>query len=63
VGSVGWSFGAPGMAEWGMFTFEHGDVSIDLRRMPYDVQAVLNDFEAVQHPAPQTFINLGRLKG
>ena len=62
TGSVGWSFGAPGMAEWGLFTFEDGDVTIDLRRIPYDVAAVLNDFETVHHPAPGPFINLGRLK-
>lgn len=62
VGSIGLSFGAPGMAEWGMFTFDNGAVTIDLRRIPYDVQAVLADFDAVQHPAAQVFSGMGRLK-
>jgi hypothetical protein len=63
VGSVGWSFGAPGMVEWGLFTFENGEATIELRRMPYDVAVVLADFETVNHPAPQVMINAGRLKG
>lgn len=63
VGSVGWSFGAPGMAEWGLFSFESGAATVELRRIPYDVAAVLADFEAVNHPAPETMINAGRLKG
>jgi protein phosphatase len=63
VGIVGWSFGAPGMVEWGLFTFENGEATIELRRMPYDVAVVLADFETVNHPAPQVMINAGRLKG
>jgi len=55
VGSVGWSFGAPGMAEWGLFTFENGEAAVDLRRVPYDVPAVLAELEAVRHPAPEFF--------
>ena len=62
VGSVGWSFGAPGMVEWGLFSFENGEVQIDLRRVPYNVPALLADFEAVKHPSPGPFITLGRLK-
>lgn len=62
VGSVGLSFGAPGMAEWGLFTFENGEAVVDLRRVPYDVPAVLADLEAVQHPAAAFFIALGHLK-
>jgi predicted phosphodiesterase len=63
VGSVGWSFGAPGMAEWGLFTFEHGEAYVELRRVPYDVQAMLADFSAVKHPTPELFIHLGKLRG
>ncbi|MBZ0303338.1 MAG: metallophosphoesterase [Anaerolineae bacterium] len=63
VGSVGWSFGAPRMAEWGLFTFEKGEAAVDLRPLPYDVQAVLADFESVQHPAPDVFIRAGKLRG
>jgi predicted phosphodiesterase len=55
VGSVGWSFGAPGMAEWGLFTFENDEAAVDLRRIPYAVPAVLAEFEAVRHPAPEFF--------
>lgn len=62
IGSVGLSFGAPGMAEWGLFTFENGEATVDLHQIPYDVEAVLKDFETVNHPAPGFFINMGRLK-
>ena len=61
VGSVGWSFGAPGMAEWGLFTFDNGTATVDLRRIPYDVDAAVQDFAAVNHPAPDFFTRrLGR---
>ena len=62
VGSVGWSFGAPGMAEWGLFTFADGAATVELRRVPWDVAAVLADFRAVAHPAPEPFISQGRLR-
>ena len=62
VGSIGLSFGAPGMAEWGLFTFENGEASVDLRRIPYDVAAVLRDLDAVNHAAPGFFATIGRLK-
>ena len=62
VGSVGWSFGAPGMAEWGLFTFENGVATVELRRVPWNVNAVLQDFTTVRHPAPELFINQGRLR-
>jgi predicted phosphodiesterase len=63
VGSVGWSFGDPGKAEWGLFTFDQGQVTVELRPVVYDVQHVLADFAAVEHPAPELFINLGKLRG
>lgn len=62
VGSVGWSFGAPGMAEWGLFTFDEGGAGVELRRVPYDVAAVVADFATVAHPAPEPFIRQGRLR-
>ncbi len=62
VGSVGWSFGAPGMAEWGLFSFADGVATVELRRVPWDVAAVLQDFASVGHPAPEPFINQGRLR-
>lgn len=50
VGSVGMSFDAPGFAQWGLFTFENDTVTIDLRRVPYDVDALIADFYAVGYP-------------
>lgn len=51
VGSVGMSFDNPGHAQWGLFTFENGQVSVDLRNVPYDVDAVIADLRAVGYPA------------
>ena len=62
VGSVGWSFGTPGMAEWGLFTFDDDVATVELRRIPWDVSAVLAAFVTVGHPAPEPFIRLGRLR-
>jgi predicted phosphodiesterase len=50
VGSVGMSFDSPGFAQWGLFTFDSGTVNIDLRRVPYDVDALIADFYAVGYP-------------
>lgn len=52
IGSVGMSFDMPGMAQWGLFTFENGEVDVDLRAVPYDVDAVLADARDAGHPAP-----------
>jgi predicted phosphodiesterase len=52
VGSIGLSFDMPGKAQWGLFTFENGDVKIDLRAVLYDVEAVIADLSAVGFPAP-----------
>jgi hypothetical protein len=51
VGSVGMSIDRPGVAEWGLFTFENGGVHIDLRGVPYDVEVLRADFRASGHPA------------
>jgi predicted phosphodiesterase len=50
VGSVGMSLDKPGFAQWGLFTFENGTVSVDLRNVPYDVDALIADFYAVGYP-------------
>jgi predicted phosphodiesterase len=50
VGSVGMSVDNPGFAEWGLFIFEDGGITIDLRRVPYDVNALVADFYAVGYP-------------
>ncbi len=52
VGSVGLSVDRPGYAQWGLFTFENGQVTVDLRHVAYDVAAVIADLHAVGYPAP-----------
>jgi hypothetical protein len=41
----------PGKAQYGIFTFENGEVQIDLRAIPYDVDAVIADSQAQGNPA------------
>jgi predicted phosphodiesterase len=50
VGSVGMSLDNPGFAQWGLFTFENGELTVDLRRVPYDVEALIADFYARGYP-------------
>lgn len=57
VGSVGMSFDAPGIAQYGIFTFENGEVSVDLRNIPYDLDALREDFAASGHPAADWFLS------
>jgi hypothetical protein len=52
VGSIGMSFDMPGKAQWGLFTFENDDVTVDLRAVPYDMEAVIADFQTVGVPDP-----------
>lgn len=52
VGSVGLSFGQPGLAEWGLFTFEKGELQVDLRALPYDHDALRDELHASGHPHP-----------
>ncbi|NDJ60461.1 MAG: hypothetical protein GYB67_05005 [Chloroflexi bacterium] len=51
VGSIGLSVDQPGKAQWGLLTFADGDVQVDLRAVPYDVEAVIADLTAVGYPA------------
>lgn len=52
VGSVGCPFDANiGKAEYGIFTFTDGAMQVDLRAVPYDVDAVLADSEMRGNPA------------
>lgn len=52
VGSVGVPFDAnTGKAEYGIFTFETGDVQVDLRAVAYDAESVIADSEARGNPA------------
>lgn len=52
VGSVGMSFDKPGYAQWGMFTFEGSEVAVDLRAVPYDVDAAIADLHDAGYPLP-----------
>jgi predicted phosphodiesterase len=53
VGSIGMSFDNPGFAQWALLTFENGDVTVDLRNIPYDAQSVIDDLYAIGYPAPE----------
>jgi hypothetical protein len=53
VGSVGMSFDAPGQAQWGLFTFADGDVTIDLRAVDYDSQAAIDSIQQSDYPHPE----------
>jgi len=50
-GSVGLSFDMIGKAQWGLFTFADGKVDIQLKALDYDVDSVLEDAQALGHPA------------
>lgn len=50
VGSVGMSFDMPGLVQWGLFTFENGAVTVDLRHVPYAVDSAIADMQAVKYP-------------
>lgn len=49
-GSVGLSLSTTGKAEWAMLTFAAGDVQVDLRAVPYDVEAAIADAAAAGYP-------------
>lgn len=51
-GSVGMSFDQPGFAQYAILTFDDGDLVVDLRSLPYDVDAVVQDAREVGHPKP-----------
>lgn len=50
-GSIGMPVDVRGQAGWALLTFENGQVQVDLRRVPFDVEAVIEDLKAVGHPA------------
>ena len=53
IGSVGMSFDMPGKAQWGLFTFDDGEVTVDLRAVPYDMEAVIEEMRVVGLPDPE----------
>lgn len=52
VGSVGMSFQMPGKAQWGLFTFDGDRVEVDLRAVPYDLDAVIAQVYDAGIPEP-----------
>jgi predicted phosphodiesterase len=61
VGSVGMPFDAPGVSSWCLLTFEGNTVQVELRRIPFDVEAVLADCHAVGFPSVEWLAT--RLRG
>lgn len=62
VGSVGVPFDDnAGKAEYGIFTFEDGDAQVDLRAIPYDIEAVIADSAVLGNPATDWLA--GKLRG
>ncbi|MDZ4769450.1 MAG: metallophosphoesterase family protein [Chloroflexota bacterium] len=49
-GSVGMSYERAGHAQWGLIVFDGGDAHVDLRNVPYDVDAALDDARAAEFP-------------
>ncbi len=49
-GSVGLSFGNPGLAEWALLEWREGELNVELRSVPYDVQETLRQWGAQGHP-------------
>jgi predicted phosphodiesterase len=49
-GSVGLSFTQSGMAEWALLTFEGTHLTVDLRAVPYAIEAVIADAAANGFP-------------
>jgi len=50
VGSIGMSFDMPGKAQWGLFTFEDGNLTVNLRAVPYDTAAAIEDLKVAAYP-------------
>ncbi len=49
-GSVGLSFGAPGLAEWALLEWREGKLGVQLRALPYDAEATLRHWETLGYP-------------
>ena len=62
VGSVGMSFQSPGKAQWGVYTFNKGNLTVDLREVPYDTQAAIRDLRETTYPEPDWAIRRLGLK-
>lgn len=51
AGSVGMPMDVKGQASWGVFTFENGKAEVDLRRVPFDPEAIVAEFRSVGYPS------------
>lgn len=51
-GSVGLSFDNPGYAQYALLTFDNGAVNVQMRNLPYDIDAAIADAAENGHPAP-----------
>ncbi|MDE2821273.1 MAG: metallophosphoesterase family protein [Chloroflexota bacterium] len=49
-GSVGLSFGVPGLAEWALLEWTKGELTVDLRRVSYDVEGTLRTWQTLGYP-------------
>lgn len=49
-GSVGLSFGNPGLAEWALLEWRDGALELQLRTVAYDVAATLRQWEKLGYP-------------
>lgn len=59
-GAVSMSFDNPSHAQYGLFTFEGGDVQVELFNLPYDVDAEVAVLEANKFPYPSFIENVMR---
>ncbi len=53
VGSVGSSKSAPGHTQWALLSFADGDVEVDFRSAPFDVDMAIAGLNAVGYPIPE----------
>ncbi len=49
-GSVGLSFGNPGLAEWALLQWQDGRLKVELRRVTYAVEATLRRWQGLGYP-------------
>ncbi len=57
AGSVGMPSDVRGQASWALLTFEDGKLSVDFRRVPFDIDALVADFKAVGFPSTDWVVN------
>jgi predicted phosphodiesterase len=60
IGSIGLPFDGDNRASYAILTFENGAVSVDIRRVSYDIEAASVDLKALNHPNADYWIGLLR---